>query len=214
DEALRLRRRTSDRGTEAFLTYKGPKIDPTTKTRREIDLPLGISGGSSVGESDIGKLIGKWTDLLESLGYRAVGDVRKIRGKTHIVWRGTRVEVSLDTLPQLRERGASGIFCELEILVPEMSVDTAIGSLSPSERPDHPDEPGEDDATNGSGATGKGGESDGIDGSVAMDEVDVARTKLFALAEELGLPTPDRQCRRSYLELILEIRRDAGEPGA
>ena len=36
DEALRLRRK----GDANFITYKGPKIDATTKTRREIELPL------------------------------------------------------------------------------------------------------------------------------------------------------------------------------
>ncbi len=36
DEALRIR--TS--GECSWLTYKGPKIDSTTKTRREIDISL------------------------------------------------------------------------------------------------------------------------------------------------------------------------------
>ena len=36
DEALRLRRV----GKQNFITYKGSKIDATTKTRREIELPL------------------------------------------------------------------------------------------------------------------------------------------------------------------------------
>ena len=36
DEALRIRRKAE----KNFLTYKGPKVDATTKTRHEIDLPL------------------------------------------------------------------------------------------------------------------------------------------------------------------------------
>ena len=36
DEALRLRQK----GPQNRITYKGPKIDTTTKTRREIELPL------------------------------------------------------------------------------------------------------------------------------------------------------------------------------
>ncbi len=36
DEALRIRRK----GSLNFITYKGPKIDAATKTRREIELPL------------------------------------------------------------------------------------------------------------------------------------------------------------------------------
>ena len=37
DEALRLRLT----GLQGSITYKGPKIDAVTKTRREIELPLG-----------------------------------------------------------------------------------------------------------------------------------------------------------------------------
>src|SRR5687768_6602713 len=36
DEALRIRRI----GERNFVTYKGPKIDAETKTRRELELPL------------------------------------------------------------------------------------------------------------------------------------------------------------------------------
>jgi len=36
DEALRIR----VVGDKSFVTYKGPKLDKTTKTRREIELPL------------------------------------------------------------------------------------------------------------------------------------------------------------------------------
>ena len=44
DEALRLRRK----GEANFLTYKGPKIDATTKTRLEIELPLGPGAAAAV----------------------------------------------------------------------------------------------------------------------------------------------------------------------
>jgi adenylate cyclase class 2 len=55
DEALRIRRV----GTSNFITYKGPKIDPATKTRREIelDLPPGETAAA------------QWTELLEYLGF-------------------------------------------------------------------------------------------------------------------------------------------------
>src|SRR3954463_14585181 len=36
DEALRLRQV----GAENFITYKGPRVDATTKTRQELELPL------------------------------------------------------------------------------------------------------------------------------------------------------------------------------
>src|SRR5262245_15405794 len=44
DEALRIR----VVGDKSFVTYKGPKLDTTTKTRREIELPLDSAdhGGS------------------------------------------------------------------------------------------------------------------------------------------------------------------------
>ena len=42
DQALRLRRR----GETNLITYKGPKIDKTTKTRQEIELPLAAGEAS------------------------------------------------------------------------------------------------------------------------------------------------------------------------
>lgn len=43
DEALRIRRS----GSDCFLTYKGPKIDATTKTRQEIEIPLPQGEGAA-----------------------------------------------------------------------------------------------------------------------------------------------------------------------
>ena len=63
DEALRIRRK----GIANFITYKGPKIDAATKTRREIDLPL--PPGEDTAQA--------WTGLLDALGFAAVGEVRK-----------------------------------------------------------------------------------------------------------------------------------------
>ncbi|MEC7978814.1 MAG: class IV adenylate cyclase, partial [Planctomycetota bacterium] len=40
DEAFRIR----IEGAEACLTYKGPKLDAETKTRREVEVPLLESG--------------------------------------------------------------------------------------------------------------------------------------------------------------------------
>src|SRR5689334_8755809 len=54
DEALRLRQV----GPENFITYKGPKIDPATKTRRELELPL----------TDGPKTFAQFTELLGALG--------------------------------------------------------------------------------------------------------------------------------------------------
>ena len=227
DEALRIRRRVSRRGPEAvgeiFLTYKGPKLDTTTKTRREVELSLGkincldktdkISESKEIEERGLQLAL-----LLESLGYRAVGEVRKIREKTNCRWRNTSVEVSLDTLPQLQQRGDSGIFCELEILVPEevspnavgghlssedggilRSVDRDISKSVPSETPRGVGEAGVAEAGVG--------EADAAEASVDAKFI-AARAELFAFAAEIGLPLPQYQCRHSYLELVLADRSE------
>jgi len=105
DEALRIRRK----GGKCSITYKGPKIDAATKTRREIDLPLPPGGATARA----------WTELLEALGFRIVGEVRKSRRKTRVAWQGREVEVSLDQVEGL------GAFVELELIVDPSEVDAA-----------------------------------------------------------------------------------------
>jgi adenylate cyclase, class 2 len=96
DEALRIRRRGSDN----FITYKGPKIDTTTKTRREIELPLTADEESAR----------SWKSLLEALGFEPVGEVLKWRCKARILWQNQAIECSLDDVQGLGE------YCELELL--------------------------------------------------------------------------------------------------
>src|SRR6266496_1172527 len=55
--------------SQNFITYKGPKLDATTKTRREIELPL--PPGSDT--------LAHFTELLTALGFRPVAQVRKTR---------------------------------------------------------------------------------------------------------------------------------------
>jgi len=105
DEALRIRRK----GDSNFLTYKGPKIDRTTKTRREIDLPL--PGGGPAARA--------WAELLAALGFASVGMVVKSRKKCHIAWQQRRIEVSLDEVEGL------GGFVELELVVDQDQVESA-----------------------------------------------------------------------------------------
>jgi adenylate cyclase class 2 len=105
DEALRLRRRGSDN----YITYKGPKIDVTTKTRHEIELPLG--GGRESWAS--------WSALLEAVGFRPVAEVRKIRRKAMIPWQGRHVEASLDDVDGV------GSFVEFELVVEQGEVEAA-----------------------------------------------------------------------------------------
>ena len=99
DEALRIRRK----GASSLITYKGPKIDKTTKTRHEIELPLPSENGTA--ES--------WIDLLEVLGFKQVGEVRKSRRKVGILWGGHWVEGALDEVEGL------GTFAELELIADE-----------------------------------------------------------------------------------------------
>jgi len=105
DEALRIRRS----GDANWMTYKGPKTDPTTKTRREIDLPLpeGPEGYAS------------WTSLIEALGFRPVAEVSKERCKAVVAWEGRKVEVSLDRVDHV------GTFVELELVTDAPDVASA-----------------------------------------------------------------------------------------
>lgn len=109
DEALRLRRS----GLEFCITYKGPKLDSTTKTRRELELPIAGEHGFD-----------RYRELLEVLGFRPVMEVRKTRTPGAIVWEGTEIEVALDDVAGL------GRFIELEILAPEEGLNAATQRLA------------------------------------------------------------------------------------
>lgn len=110
DEAFRLRRT----GSQNFVTYKGPKIDATTKTRREIELPL----------PDGSDYAARFRAMVEVLGFRAVGDVSKVRRKTRLLWEGADIEVSLDDVVGV------GQYAELELVVPESEVAEARNRLA------------------------------------------------------------------------------------
>ncbi len=105
DEALRLRRK----GDANYITYKGPKIDAATKTRREIELPLAPGPDS----------FASWTALLEAVGFHPAGEVRKSRRKAAIPWQGRQVEASLDEVER------AGTFVEFELVAEQSDVDAA-----------------------------------------------------------------------------------------
>ncbi len=105
DEALRIRQV----GDANFITYKGPKIDATTKTRKEIELSL----------HDGGEEAERWGTLLGALGFVPVAEVRKRRRCGRLVWQNAVVEIALDQVDDLGE------FVELELSVEEASVDAA-----------------------------------------------------------------------------------------
>jgi adenylate cyclase class 2 len=93
DEALRLR----SVGEKNFITYKGARIDSTTKTRRELELPL--LDGSYAQEFE---------QLLGVLGFQLVMTIHKLRHKAELIWQDYHVEISLDEIDPL------GSFIELE----------------------------------------------------------------------------------------------------
>ena len=72
DEAFRIRS-VSDRN---YVTYKGPKIDTTTKTRQEIELPL--ASGAAAADA--------FRHMLEALGFHFVAAVHKQRQSTSVHW--------------------------------------------------------------------------------------------------------------------------------
>ncbi len=110
DEALRIRRV----GTTNCLTYKGPKLDTTTKTRRELELPL-LSGEESATQ---------WQEMLLALGFRTVLEVRKERRAESFMWQGHEVEIAWDEVAGL------GTFVELELSADEQTLAAAKSSLA------------------------------------------------------------------------------------
>ncbi len=105
DEALRLRQV----GKENCITYKGPKIDAQTKTRRELELPF------EPGQ----KSLASWTELLEILGFTRVREVFKSRIPGKVTWEGCEVTLALDQVLGL------GTYLELEILADEAELESA-----------------------------------------------------------------------------------------
>jgi adenylate cyclase class 2 len=110
DEALRIRR-VGDRNA---LTYKGPKLDTTTKTRREIE--IGIDCGE--------RASAKFAELLMALGFRPVAEVRKQRRTATISQLGQTIEIAVDEIDEL------GVFVEMECLADESHVETAKAAIA------------------------------------------------------------------------------------
>lgn len=110
DEALRIR----TVGSQSFVTYKGPKVDATTKTRRELELPLelGDAGARQFGQ------------LLAALGFKPVAVVTKQRQSFELHHAGRPVAGSLDTVAGL------GTFVELELVTEEQGLAEARGVIA------------------------------------------------------------------------------------
>ena len=109
DEALRIRQV----GQDNFITYKGPKIDAGTKTRREIELPFAPGGrrAEQLGE------------LLQALSFTPVAVVRKARRQASTSWAGWEFDIALDQVEQV------GQFVELEVTADESQLDAARHAL-------------------------------------------------------------------------------------
>ena len=108
-EAFRLRRI----GHANYLTYKGPRRDPTVKIRPELEIAL-RDGDDAAREM---------LEMLGLLGFRAVAVVHKRRRTFHLPRQGYAVEVCLDELTGV------GRFAELEILAPEAEMEKARTAL-------------------------------------------------------------------------------------
>jgi adenylate cyclase class 2 len=105
DEALRLRKsiefnRNISKITQSinyYITYKGKKIDETTKTREEIEVKI----------SEIEDM----KNLLKLLGFREVFTVIKERELYDFTFRDTRMEALIDYIPILEQH-----FVEVELM--------------------------------------------------------------------------------------------------
>ena len=83
DEALRIRTTKENDNTNIFITYKGPKIDSASKTRKEIE--MGIDDSK------------KCSDIFEEIGFKKVRTVRKNRQ----YYTYENFEISLDDIEGL-----------------------------------------------------------------------------------------------------------------
>lgn len=105
DEALRIR----TMGGESFVTYKGPRLDATSKTRREIELPLGARDGEGR----------QFAELLTALGFEPVATVRKQRRAFTIRHAARDVSGAVDNVDGV------GRYVELELLSDAAGVEAA-----------------------------------------------------------------------------------------
>jgi len=103
DEALRIRKsieynkqKNEEKATRFFLTYKGAKLDTSTKTRKELE--------TKIKEGD------KIKEILEILGFRSILTVKKERDLYEFEYNGITIEALIDYIPILDKH-----FIEVEI---------------------------------------------------------------------------------------------------
>jgi adenylate cyclase class 2 len=111
DEAFRIRAV----GAENYLTYKGPKLDATTKSRTEYEVRFadGPDALAALGE------------ILRNLSFTPASIVRKTRRTVELIRDGFAVQVALDDVRKV------GTFVELEIpIVDDTQADAAKTTLA------------------------------------------------------------------------------------
>jgi len=105
DEALRLRKsiefnrddKSKTQKINYYITYKGKKIDKTTKTREEIEVKINE--------------IEDMKNLLKLLGFREVFTVAKERELYDFMFNDTKIEALIDYIPILEQH-----FVEVELI--------------------------------------------------------------------------------------------------
>jgi len=105
DEALRVRQV----GQANYVTYKGPKLDLQTKTRRELELPIGP--GTAARE--------QFGEILLALGFSPMFTIRKRREPGVMAWQGFTIHIALDEVERV------GSFVELEAAADDGSLAAA-----------------------------------------------------------------------------------------
>lgn len=109
DQALRIRRS----GESSCITYKGPKLDAATKTRRELEASLASPRDAATA-----------SEILSAIGFEEVAAVRKTRE----LWRlrsarGMEIHIGIDAVASV------GAFIELEMSADESGLDAARAEL-------------------------------------------------------------------------------------
>ncbi|MHA1376413.1 MAG: class IV adenylate cyclase, partial [Promethearchaeota archaeon] len=119
DEAIRLRKSEEfDKNNNDFslnskyyLTYKGKKIDSSTKTRKEIEVKVDN--------------LDNMKEILNILGFQEVLLIQKERELFELLYQDEKIEILLDYIPLLNQ-----YFMELEMVVSSpQDIDEARGIL-------------------------------------------------------------------------------------
>lgn len=109
DEAFRIR----SMGEKNLAAYKGPLVDPHSKTRRELEVPLGEGGTNAE----------RFVEVLAALGFEEIQSVGKSRVPFALQWEGRTLEVVLDEVDGL------GTFLEIETFADEARREEARDSI-------------------------------------------------------------------------------------